>query len=86
MLYWNSADICEKLADRDVLGQFWFQIQPVALFGDQFYISPALLDHIKKFLWIFDIKNFTFINEMELIVSEPEDMKILLDYMMEGTR
>ena len=22
----------------------------------------------------------------ELIVSEPEDMKILLDYMMEGTR
>ncbi len=28
----------------------------------------------------------TFINEMELIVSEPEDMKILLNYMMEGNK
>ena len=28
----------------------------------------------------------TFINEMELVVSEPEDMKLLLDYMMEGNK
>lgn len=26
----------------------------------------------------------TFINEMELIASDPEDIKLLMDYMMEG--
>lgn len=26
----------------------------------------------------------TFINEMELIASEPEDVKLLMDYMMMG--
>ena len=67
----------------DVIKQCRGNVELISKQGDRLNLKSELTKYIAISQLFTDD---TFINEMELIVSEPEDMKILLDYMMEGTR
>ena len=67
----------------DVIKQCRGNVELISEQGDRLNMKSELTNYIAISQLFTDN---TFINEMELIVSEPEDMKILLDYMMEGTR
>lgn len=67
----------------DVIKQCRGNVELISKQGDRLNLKSELTKYIAISQLFTDN---TFINEMELIVSEPEDMKILLDYMMEGTR
>ena len=67
----------------DVIKQCRGNVELISKQGDRLNLKLELTKYIAISQLFTDN---TFINEMELIVSEPEDMKILLDYMMEGTR
>ena len=67
----------------DVIKQCRGNVELISKQGDRLNLKSELTKYIAISQLFTDN---TFINEMELIVSEPEDMKILLDSMMEGTR
>lgn len=67
----------------DVIKQCRGNVELISKQGDRLNLKSELTKYIAISQLFTDN---TFINEMELIVSEPEDMKILLDYMMEGAR
>ena len=65
----------------DVIKHCKGTVELVSEQGDRLNLKSELTKYIaisKLF------KDNTFINEMELIASDPEDMKILIDYMMDG--
>lgn len=56
-------------------------VELVSKQGDRLNLKSELT----KFLTVTKLFTETsFINELELVASEPEDIKMLLDYMMEG--
>lgn len=67
----------------DVIKQCHGNVELVSRQGDRLNLKSELTKYIALSQLFTDN---TFINEMELIVSEPDDMKLLLDYMMEGGR
>ncbi len=65
----------------DVIKQCKGSVELVSKQGDRLNLKSELT----KYLAISKLfTDNTFINEMELIASDPEDIKLLMDYMMEG--
>lgn len=78
MKIYNVTDV-EKFLD--VIKQCKGSVELVSRQGDRLNLKSELT----KYLAITRLFNDnTFINEMELVASEPEDVKLLLDYMMMG--
>ncbi len=65
----------------DVIKQCKGSVELVSKQGDRLNLKSELT----KYLAISKLfTDNTFINEMELVASDPEDVKLLMDYMMEG--
>lgn len=74
-----NVDNVEKFLD--VIKECKGTVELVSKQGDRLNLKSELT----KYLAIAKLFNDnTFINEMELIASEPDDVKILMDYMMMG--
>lgn len=65
----------------DVVKQCKGEVELVSKQGDRLNLKSELTRYIAIAQLFTDN---TFINEMELIASEPEDVMLLMDYMMEG--
>ncbi len=65
----------------DMIKQCKGSVELVSKQGDRLNLKSELTKYIAISKLFSDN---TFINDMELIASEPEDIKFLLQYMMEG--
>lgn len=65
----------------DLIKQCKGTVELVSKDGDRLNLKSELTKYIALSKLFTDT---AFINEMELIASEPEDVMLLLDYMMEG--
>lgn len=78
MKIYNIDDVENFLA---VIKKCKGSVELVSKQGDRLNLKSELT----KYLAISKLFNDnTFINEMELIASDPEDVKLLMDYMMAG--
>lgn len=78
MKIYNITDV-EKFLDT--IKQCKGSVELVSNQGDRLNLKSELT----KYLAIAKLfHDNTFINEMELVASEPEDIKILMDYMIMG--
>lgn len=78
MKIYNIDDVEKFLA---VIKQCKGSVELVSKQGDRLNLKSELT----KYLAISKLfTDNTFINEMELIASDPEDVKILMDYMLAG--
>ena len=78
MKIYNVTDV-EKFLDT--IKQCKGSVELVSQQGDRLNLKSELT----KYLAITKLfKDDTFINEMELIASDPDDVKLLVDYMMMG--
>ncbi len=78
MKLYNVNDV-EKFLDT--IKQCKGSVELVSQQGDRLNLKSELT----KYLAITKLfKDDTFINEMELIASDPDDVKLLVDYMMMG--
>ena len=78
MKIYNVNDV-EKFLDT--IKQCKGSVELVSQQGDRLNLKSELT----KYLAITKLfKDDTFINEMELIDSDPDDVKLLVDYMMMG--
>ncbi|GFI15290.1 hypothetical protein IMSAG249_01560 [Lachnospiraceae bacterium] len=78
MKIYNVNDV-EKFLDT--IKQCKGSVELVSQQGDRLNLKSELT----KYLAITKLfKDDTFINEMELIASDPDDVKLLVDYMMMG--
>ncbi|MDE7333026.1 MAG: polya polymerase [Lachnospiraceae bacterium] len=78
MKIYNVNDV-EKFLDT--IKQCKGSVELVSQQGDRLNLKSELT----KYLAITKLFNDdTFINEMELIASDPDDVKLLVDYMMMG--
>lgn len=65
----------------ELINQCKGSVELVSKQGDRLNLKSELT----KFLTVSKLfTDSSFINELELVASEPEDIKRLLDYMMEG--
>ena len=74
-----NVDNPEKFLD--VVKQCKGEVELISKQGDRLNLKSELTKYI-AITQLFTDK--AFINEMELIASEPEDVMLLMDYMMEG--
>ena len=65
----------------DVVKQCKGEVELVSKQGDRLNLKSELTKYIAITQLFTDN---TFINEMELITSNPDDVTLLMDYMMEG--
>ena len=65
----------------DVVKQCKGEVELVSKQGDRLNLKSELTKYIAITQLFTDN---TFINEMELIASDPDDVTLLMDYMMEG--
>lgn len=78
MKIYNIDDV-EKFLD--IIKQCKGSVELVSKQGDRLNLKSELT----KYLALSKLFNDnTFINEMELIASDPEDVKLLMDYMIMG--
>ncbi len=78
MKLYNITDV-EKFLD--VIKKCKGSVELVSTQGDRLNLKSELT----KYLAISKLFNDnTFINEMELVASDSDDVKILMDYMMSG--
>ncbi len=78
MKIYNVNDV-EKFLD--IIKQCKGSVELVSQQGDRLNLKSELT----KYLAITKLfKDDTFINELELIASDPDDVKLLVDYMMKG--
>lgn len=65
----------------DVVKQCKGNVELVSKQGDRLNLKSELTKYIAITRLFADN---TFINEMELVASDPDDVKLLMDYMLEG--
>lgn len=78
MKIYNIDDVQKFL---DVIKQCQGSVELVSKQGDRLNLKSELT----KYLAIAQLFNDnTFINEMELVASDPDDVKLLMEYMIAG--
>lgn len=78
MKIYNIDDVQKFL---DVIKQCQGTVELVSKQGDRLNLKSELT----KYLAISQLFNDnTFINEMELVASDPDDVKLLMEYMIAG--